>query len=143
MRLFFLSLVSSCLLMASNAPEAAKRLGAESSYDAAVAKAQKENKMLVMVIVKENCRWCDKLIKRTLSDPSVKNKLEKDYVTLILDKDAPYPGDFKENFFPSIFYIDEKTQKSVYENVGYIGAKCFKNDLNSALETRKVLYSKE
>jgi len=143
MRLFFLSLVSSCLLMASNAMEAAQKLGVQNSYEVAVAKAQKENKMLVMVIVKENCRWCDKLINRTLSDASVKERLDKDYVTLIVDKDAPYPNDFKENFFPSIFYIDAKTQKSVYENVGYIGTKCFKNDLNSAWETRQELYTKE
>ena len=143
MRLFFLSLVSSCLLMASNAMEAAQKLGVQNSYEVAVAKAQQENKMLVMVIVKENCRWCDKLINRTLSDASVKERLDKDYVTLIVDKDAPYPNDFKENFFPSIFYIDAKTQKSVYENVGYIGAKCFKNDLKSAWETRQELYTKE
>lgn len=129
--------------MASNAMEAAQKLGAENRYKVALAKAQKENKILVMVIVKENCRWCDKLINRTLSDPSVKAELEKDYVSLIVDKNADYPKDFKENLFPSILYIDAKTQKSIFENVGYIDAKSFKNDLNSVLNTQKALYTKE
>ena len=143
MKHIFLSLLLGYTLMASSAPEAAEKLGAQNDYKTAVHKAEQEQKMLVMVIVKKNCRWCDKLIDRTLSDTSVKDALDKNYVMLIVDKDDTFPNDFKEDFFPSIFYIDPKTQKSVYENVGYIGAKCFKNDLNSALETRKALYAKE
>ena len=143
MKLFFLSLLLGYSLMASDALEAAKKLGVESNYATAVEKAQKENKMLVMVIVKKHCRWCDKIIDKTLSDPQVKEKLEKDYVTLVIDKDGAFPNDFKENFFPSIFYIDAVTQKSVYENVGYVGAKCFMNDLAGALQTRNELYAKE
>jgi len=143
MRLFFLTLLSATILIASSAPEAAQKLGVQNDYAKALEKAQKENKMLVMVIVKEHCRWCDKLINKTLSDASVKEKLKKDYVTLIIDKDAAYPKQFKENFFPSIFFIDSKTQKSVFEGVGYVGSKCFKNDLKSALETHRELYAKE
>jgi len=142
MKLFFLSLLLSYSLTASDALEAAKRLGVESDYATAVERAQKEHKMLVMVIVKKHCRWCDKIIDKTLSDPLVKEKLEKDYITLVIDKDGAYPNDFKENFFPSIFYIDAATQKSVYENVGYVGAKCFMNDLEGALKTKKELYEK-
>jgi thioredoxin-related protein len=142
MKLFFFSLLLSGMLMASNAQEAARQLGAENSYETALDKAQKAHKIVVMVVVKEHCRWCDKIINRTLSDAAVKEKLQKDFVTLIVDKDAPFPKAFRENFFPSIFYIDPDTQKSIYENVGYIGAKCFINDLNSALETRKALYGK-
>jgi thioredoxin-related protein len=129
--------------MAANAMEAARQLGAENNYETALAKAKEEQKILVMVVVKEHCRWCDKIINRTLSDTAVKEKLNEGYVTLIVDKDASFPNDFRENFYPSIFYIDPMTQKSVYENVGYIGTKCFINDLNSALETRKALYGKE
>jgi thioredoxin-related protein len=129
--------------MAVDAFQAAKKLGVESDYATAIAKARQENKMLVMVIVKENCRWCDKIIDRTLADETVKAHLKEGYVTLIVDKDDDFPGDFKENFFPSIFYIDAVTGKSVYENVGYVGTKCFLNDLNGASKTRDELYAKE
>jgi len=139
MKLLFFSLLFAVSLFATNAEEAAKKLGVESHYDTALAKAQKENKMLVMVVVKENCRWCDKIVNRTLSDDQVKKELEN-YVTLIIDKDAAFPADFRENFFPSVFYIDEKTEKSVYENVGYVGTKCFLNDLHDAQKTKNTLY---
>jgi len=135
MKALLISFLLSYGLMATDAIEAAKKLGAENNYATAISKAEKEKKILVMVIVKENCRWCEKLINKTLSEETVKNKLEN-YITLIVDKDDDFPNDFKENFFPSIFYIDYSTQKSVYSNVGFVGKPCFLNDLNGSLEIR-------
>jgi len=142
MKIFLMILILSYGLMASNALEEAKKLGVESDYATAFAKAQKEKKMLVMVIVKEDCRWCEKLVNKTLSEETVKKKLEN-YITLIVDQNDAYPNIFKENFFPSIFYIDYATQRSVYSNVGYVGKPCFLNDLNSSLATRDTLHSDE
>lgn len=142
MKSFLMTLLLSYALIASNALEEAEKLGVESDYVTAFAKAKKEKKMLVMVIVKENCRWCEKLVNKTLSEETVKKKLEN-YITVIVDKDDDFPSAFKENFFPSIFYIDYDTEKSVYSNVGYVGKPCFLNDLNSSLEVRDTLHSDE
>jgi len=139
MKLFFMTLLLTYGLIATDAIEAAKKLGAENNYATAISKAKSEKKLLVMVVVKENCRWCDKLINNTLSEETVKNKLEN-YITLIVDKNDDFPSDFKENFFPSIFYIDYNTQKSVYSNVGFVGKPCFLNDLNDSLEIHNDLY---
>jgi hypothetical protein len=139
MKIFLMTFILSYTLMASNALEEAKKLGVESDYATAIAKAQKEKKMLVMVIVKENCRWCEKLVNKTLSEETVKKKLEN-YITVIVDKDDKFPSIFTEDFFPSIFYIDYATQKSVYSNVGFVGKPCFLNDLNGSLEIRNSLY---
>ena len=128
-----------CTLFATNAKEAAKELGVENDYAAAMAKAKSEKKMLVLVIVKENCRWCDKLLSRTFADPEVKDEL-RNYVTVVIDRNGEFPDEFRENFFPSMFYIDYSSEKSVYENVGYIGKKCFLNDLRESLKTRNELY---
>ena len=140
MKLFLLSLMLTYGLIATDAMDAAKKLGVENNYAEAIAKAQKEKKMLVMVIVKKNCRWCDKLVNQTLSDERVKKILEKDFITLIVDRNARFPSEFRENFFPSVFYIDYTTQKSVYENIGFVGTKCFLNDLAGALKTWNALY---
>ena len=142
MKAFLMTLLLSYALMASNALEEAKKLGVESNYAIAFTKAKKEKKMLVMVIVKENCRWCEKLVNKTLSEETVKKKLEN-YITVIVDRNADFPSAFKENFFPSIFYIDYETEKSVYSNVGFVGKPCFLNDLNSSLEVRDTLHSDE
>jgi len=139
LKLFLISLLFVGALFATDAKEAAGKLGVENNFATAMEKARAEKKMLVMVIVKEGCRWCDKLVYKTFEEPEVKEGL-KNYVTLIIDKDDKYPKDFKENFFPSIFYIDYNSQKSVYENVGYVGKKCFLNDLRESLKTRDELY---
>ena len=65
----------------------------------------------------------------------------KSFITVIVDKDAKFPSTFTENFFPSVFYIDSSTEKSVYSNVGYVGTKCFLNDLNSSEEILENLYT--
>ena len=95
----------------------------------------------MMVIVKENCRWCEKLVNNTLSEEGVQKELEN-YITVIVDKDDTYPNQFTENFFPSIFYIDYTTQKSVYSNVGYVGKKCFLSDLHDAVSIHHQLFKK-
>jgi len=128
------------MLFAMNAQQAAKALGVENRYDQAIQKAKRDKKIVVMVVVKEHCRWCEKLVNTTLKDPRVQKHLQ-DFVTVVVDKDAPYPSDFRENFFPSVFYIDYSTEKSIYENVGYIGAKHFLNDLESVKKTYEGLYS--
>ena len=143
MKFFFITLLLSYALIASNALEEAKKIGAETDYATAIAKAQKEKKMLVMVIVKEDCRWCEKLVEKTLNEASVKKELDKNYITLIIDKDAEYPSVFIEDYFPSIFYIDYASQKSMYGNVGYVGKKCFFNDLHDAENIRKQLFEEE
>jgi len=129
------------LLWATDAVVAAQKLGVESQYSVALKKAQEQKRMLVMIIVKKHCRWCNKLIDRTLQDRDVKRTLDEEFVTLIIDKDADYPKAFRENFFPSMFFIDAKTQKSVYENIGYINAKTLLNDLHEAKQLQKTLYS--
>ena len=135
MKIFLLSVLCTFVLLAADAKEAAAYLGVENSFSTALEKAKAEKKMLVMVIVKTNCRWCDRLVKETLSESEVKEKL-KNYVTVIVDRDDDFPNKFKEDFFPSIFYIDETSGGSVYENVGFVGKKCFLNDLNNSLHTR-------
>jgi thioredoxin-related protein len=126
-------------LFAGNALKEAQKLGAETDYATAISKAQKENKILVMVIVQENCRWCERLIDRTLSEASVKKELEN-YVTLIVDQGDTYPNIFKEDLFPAIFYIDAKSQKSIYTGVGYVDEKGFLSNLAESSETQEFLF---
>ena len=142
MRRFLLLILFTYSLFAGNAKEEAALLGAENDFAAAMQKVKKEKKMLVMVIVKKNCHWCQKLIETTLSDREVKERLQND-VLLIVDKNDAYPDRFKVTLFPSIFYIDGSSQKSVYENVGYIDKTSFLSDLKDAYEKRDAFYKKE
>jgi len=139
LKLFLISILLVQILFASNAKDFAMLLGAENIFSVAMEKAKNEKKMLIMVIVKENCRWCDKLVKRTLAEKEVK-EARKDYTLVIVDRNDNFPNQYKEDIFPSIFYIDAQAQKTVYESVGYVGKKCFMNDLNQSMATRNEYY---
>jgi thioredoxin-related protein len=132
--------VLAAFLFASEAKEEAWEVGAMDSYPAAIAKAKQEKKILVMVIVKEHCRWCHKLVEETLSDDVVQKRLQQ-FVTLVIDKDDTYPSEFREDFFPAVFFVDYTSGKSMYENIGYTNVKNFLNDLEGAEQIRKSLYA--
>ena len=136
--LFFIAIISR-LLFAMDATQAAQRIQAETHYSIAIKKATEEKKIVVMVMVKEHCRWCQKLIKHTLLTPAVQARL-KDFITLIVDKEGDYPTRFKADFFPSIVFIDYHTQKSIYEQIGYINSIHFLEELQEIEQTYHSLY---
>ena len=88
---------------------------------------------MVLVVVWDPCKACDKLVKNTLSDTIVKSKL-KDHVTVILDYKDKMPKKFHIKMAPRIFYIDSKTEEKILENMGSVSVENFVNNLNEASE---------
>ncbi len=76
------------------------------SFDAAKARAQKENKILYAVITSETCRWCRKLENETLKDQKIVEKLNSNYspVALTRDKDS-YPPCLKAPMVPMSYFL--------------------------------------
>ena len=133
MKYIMMILALSLSLMAADAEKAAKELGVYNNYDIAIQKAKSENKLMVLVVVWDPCRACDKLVKKTLSNNIVKNRL-KDHVTVILDYKDKMPKEFHIKMAPKIFYIDPKTEKSVWESMGAVSIETFMDDLKEALD---------
>ncbi len=130
-RVLTLLALLSAFVLASSAPQAAAMLGAENNYTKALKRATDENKIVLMVVVKEHCRWCDRLVERTLSNPDVKSYVRNNYTLLIVDRFDNFPEAFDENFYPAIFFVDPRTQKSLYENIGYVKVNPFLEDLKT------------
>lgn len=59
----------------------------EKDLNSAFSKAKKENKLLLVMAVSDGCVWCDKMKKRTLSNPKVAEKL-KNYVLVMADRET-------------------------------------------------------
>lgn len=76
------------------------------SFEAAKAKAQKENKLIYVVITSETCRWCRKLENETLEEKKVINNLNSKYsaVALTRDKDS-YPPCLKAPMVPMSYFL--------------------------------------
>ncbi len=143
MRTLLLLLCLTLGLLGSDAAKEAAFLGVQTHYAAALSKAKKEQKILLMIVVKENCPWCHRLIHRTLGSDKIKPLLNRSFVTLVIDRHDSYPSTFNEDFFPAIFYVDPESQQSIYEEIGYVGVKAFLDDMQTAKQMQKSLYSTE
>ena len=76
------------------------------SFEAAKAKAQKEDKLIYVVITSETCRWCRKLESETLDEQKIINNLNSKYsaVALTRDKDS-YPPCLKAPMVPMSYFL--------------------------------------
>jgi len=123
-----------CNLMAISVHDAAWLLGAQTDLNKAFEKAKNEKKkMVLLVIVKDDCNWCEKMVYDTLKDTTIQDSLAN-MVTVVIDINGKLPDEFKVTTTPAIFFIDVKSKKSVLGNVGYIKKGSFQIDIISAKE---------
>ena len=124
-------------LMAAVAEESAMLLDYETDYKTAIAKAKKEHKMVLMVIVQDPCHFCDKLVHKTLDTPCAQRRM-KHYVPLIVDKHGEFPKQLKPPFIPMSYIVDPNSEEVTFKIVGSISVKEYLHDLDTELEFREV-----
>lgn len=129
-------------LFGANVDDFAKEMGFFRDYKTALTQAQKEHKPLMMVLGADYCPWCRKFERNTLSSKLIKSYIDKEVVTLIVDKKydmESFPKEFQTQLTPRVFFINPKTQKSFYDTTGYIKKKDFHKDLESMQKLYKAL----
>lgn len=57
------------------------------NYDKALSLAKAQKKDVYLFIGADECKWCDRFIKMTLSKKEVIQKLEEDYILLYMSRD--------------------------------------------------------
>ena len=92
----------------------------ETNYKKALAKAKKENKNVLFVLVANYCPWCRKFEERVLMKKDVNELIHKKYVPLILNREkGNFPKEFSKSMTPIVHFINAKTGKSYHNVVGY------------------------
>jgi len=137
MKLVLITLFLTFTLFGADALKSAKLLGYETDYNTAIAKAKKEHKMVLMVIVQDPCPYCDRLVHKSLVTPCVQRRMVN-YVPLMVDKHGDYPKQFKPPFIPISFIIDPAKEVTTYEIVGSLPYKDYIEELESEMEFRNV-----
>lgn len=121
-------------LLAITAKEYAPMINAVTNMNTAFNKAKVEKKrMILLMVIKDGCHWCEKMIEKTMQDKTVKASLS-DTVIVITDFGSDLANTFKAEETPSLYFIDVKTKKTVYEQVGYEKPGSFLITVNSALD---------
>jgi len=123
-------------LSASNAKDAAFMLDYEEVYTLALEKAKKEHKVLMMVIVKEPCPYCDKLVENTLDTPCVIKKL-KNFIPLVIAYDDNYPNEFRPPVRPVTLFINPDDSSVLHTLYGYRDVDIFKSAMDIATKKYK------
>lgn len=131
MKVFVVLLSLVYTLFAISAVDAAFVLGFHEEYPTALVQAKKENKMLVLIIIKDPCPYSERMVYDTLSNPKVTEAL-KGFVCVIVDQHTPLPSAFKAEIVPMTFFIDPKNEGWIGERVGYIPTEQFLDDLKEA-----------
>ncbi len=88
-------------------------------YEVALNVAKEEKKNIFILFQTEHCRWCKKLKATTLQDSVLTERLNNEFVVLVLDKEkSEYPSTFKIKGVPTVYMISNKGVIFV-ERVGY------------------------
>mgnify|MGYP003959340539 FL=1 len=111
MRLILLALLSTLLLSASDIANFAKEMQYETVYDVAKARAIKEKKPIMLVMVTHYCPWCRKFERRTLKKESINKRIHKEFIPLILNREAKkYPKQFYTPRIPVTFFVNAQSE---------------------------------
>jgi len=109
----------------------------EKSYDAAISKAQKENKILMAVIIQNFCPWCTKFKNRTLRDVKVIRLVNEKFVPLMLNKDNnQIPNNIRTRMVPTTFFLNSEGKK-ISSAIGFKEPGEFIDDLHDAIKLNK------
>lgn len=96
-------------------------------------KAKKEHKPVMVYVKAEQCQYCEKMKKTTLSDPEVKDNV-KDFLFVIADKNSKEAKRYLPSvrYTPTVYFISPKF-KVVNTVKGYLG----KDDFNLWVDDSK------
>jgi thioredoxin-related protein len=121
--------------MAISAEDAAWLLNAQTDLNKAFTQAKKEKTpMIVLLVVKDGCSWCEKMVNETMQDNTIKNALA-DAVIVVTDFHSEAAKTYETVLTPTVYFIDAKTGKSIGTQVGYEKAGNFLITVISAFDT--------
>ncbi len=109
----------------------------EADLESAFAKAAKENRPIVVVVESLHCRWCKKMIHKTLENRSISKRLEN-YIVVRAEKDEEETrSELPEvRFVPTIFFMTPK--REILERVtGYFNVEDFNSWIDDAEKKMK------
>jgi thioredoxin-related protein len=82
-------------------------------YEQALKKAKKNDKILMVLLIKNNCQKCKNLVKDIFSNKSYIDELNHNVVSVIvnIDNKDSFPIEmYWSNDYPSLFFVDSQNE---------------------------------
>ena len=99
------------------------------NFDKAHQQALKENKILMVFLIKDQCLDCKKMLSSTFMDKEVVKVVNKKFICTLITKDqsSTYPIELLYTLqYPAIFFLDSNELFSGKNIFGYIDSNKFK-----------------
>ena len=87
-------------------------------YDKALEKAKEENKPLMILLIKDDCKKCKDIVKRIFTNHPYLDKLNKKVIPVIVNNSSKqsYPREmYWSNTYPTLFFVDSKTETFIHK----------------------------
>ena len=136
MKILVLILTLVFTLNAAKIDEFARETSYYRDYNLALARAQKEKKILMLVLVADFCPWCKKFERKTLKHEDIKKSVKKNLIPVIVDnyRDTnSFPKRFFSHALPTIYFINPDTQKVLVTSSLYVKKSEFNESMKKAL----------
>jgi uncharacterized protein YyaL (SSP411 family) len=106
----------------------------QSNYSKALKQAQQQNKILMVLLIKNNSQSCKDIVKNIFTNQSYLKTLNQKTVAVIVNKDseANYPIEmFYSTTFPTLFFVNPQNEIFIKDPYyGNIDIKDIKNIIN-------------
>lgn len=113
----------------------------EKEYNTALRHAKEQHKALLFIVSNHNCRYCVELESKTLKNPKVIQKVNAEYVPLIVyvDQDPVFPRDLYVGGTPATWFISGNGEPMFQPLMGAIDSANFLKALELvSAENKKV-----
>jgi hypothetical protein len=96
----------------------------QGSYAKALERAKIENKSLMVLLIKSNCKECQRVVKDIFSNKEYVDELNSKFISVIINFDSrvSYPIEmYYSNDFPTLFFVNSKSEtfikKPIYRDI--------------------------
>jgi thiol:disulfide interchange protein len=111
------------------------------NYEAALQKAKKENKLVMVDLYADWCGPCRLLDKNTFGNKNVEDRLSKEFIAVKIDLDRSKEAGmlakkFGANAIPHVVFVDSGGNR-IADIIGYVNANEFLKQLDGVVEKAK------
>jgi thioredoxin-related protein len=92
----------------------------KSDYSQALIDAKNNNKKLMVLLIKDNCKNCKEIVRNIFTNQPYLKKINQKVVSIIVNKDSKinYPIElFYSISFPTLFFINPKDEMFIIEPI--------------------------
>lgn len=107
-------------------------------YEAAKAKAKKNNKQVYVLITSNNCKWCRKFETTTLKNDKILKRLYSEFEVVHISRDEnKVPAAFETSPVPRHYFTDADGEIT-YSSLGHRDLECFESFMDNAQRKSKT-----